>query len=96
MEGRILAAKNMRKAIDESNARVKLVDMICPTKELRQIICPDVIVYIKTDCPSQYSDTDSLYQEPTSDEAKYFFSCYSRKSDQLADRVVYWLHKNPQ
>lgn len=94
MEGRILAAKNMRKAIDESDARVKLVDMICPTKELREIISPDTIVYIKTDCPSKYSDTDSLYQEPSIEEAKYFFSCYTRKTDQLVDRVVYWLQKS--
>ena len=93
MEGRILAAKNMRKAIDESDARVKLVDMICPTKELREIISPDTIVYIKTDCPSKYSDTDALYQEPSIEEAKYFFSCYTRKTDQLVDRVVYWLQK---
>ena len=96
MEGRILAAKNMRKAVDESNAVVKLVDMICPTKELREIIAPDVIVYIKSDTASKHSDTDSLYQEPTPDEAKHFFSCFTRKSDQLVDRVVYWLYKNPQ
>jgi adenosyl cobinamide kinase/adenosyl cobinamide phosphate guanylyltransferase len=96
MEGRILAAKNMRKAVDESNAVVKLVDMICPTKELREIIAPDVIVYIKSNTASKHSDTDSLYQEPTPDEAKYFFSCFTRKSDQLVDRVVYWLYKNPQ
>jgi len=96
MEGRILAAKNMREHVEKSNARIKLVDMICPTKELRQIICPDVIVYIKSDSASKYSDTDSLYQEPTADETKYFFSCFTRKSDQLVDRVVYWLYKNPQ
>lgn len=94
MEGRILAAKNMRKAVDESSAVVKLVDMICPTKELREIISPDVIVYIKSDSASKYSDNDSLYQEPSSNEAKYFFSCYSRKTDQLVDRVLYWLQKS--
>lgn len=94
MEGRILAAKNMRKAVDESSAVVKLVDMIYPTKELREIISPDVIVYIKSDSASKYSDTDSLYQEPSPSEAKYFFSCYSRKTDQLVDRVLYWLQKS--
>lgn len=96
MEGRILAAKNMRKAVDESDARVKLVDLICPTKELRKIISPDVIVYIKTDCASKYSDTDALYEEPSIEEARYFFSCYTRQTDQLVDRVLYWLYKIPQ
>lgn len=96
MQGRILAAKNMREQVEKSDARIKLVDMICPTKELRRIISPDAIVYIKSDCPSKYSDTDALYEEPSSDEAKYFFSCYTRKTDQLVDRVVYWLGKSPQ
>lgn len=96
MEGRILAAKNMRKAVEKCDCEIILVDMICPTKELRRIISPDAIVYIKSDCPSKYSDTDALYEEPSSDEAKYFFSCYTRKTDQLVDRVVYWLGKNPQ
>lgn len=96
MEGRILAAKNMKAMIDSTDAEIVLVDMICPTKELREIIRPDVIVYIKSECPSNYPDTDAIYQEPSCEEAKYFFSCYTRRIDQLVDRVTYWLHKNPQ
>jgi len=96
MAGRTLAAQNMAEAIFSSDSEIVLVDMICPTKELRRIIKPDTIVYIKSDCPSQFPDTDALYEEPTADEARYFFSCYTRKVDQLVDRVTYWLHKNPQ
>jgi hypothetical protein len=94
MAGRILAAKNMREMVDASSADIKLIDMICPTKELRKIIDPDVIVYIKSDRPSKYPDTDALYEEPTYQEARYFFSCFSRKTDRLVDYVVYWLGKN--
>ncbi len=96
MSGRVLAAENMRKFADSSNADIKLIDMICPTKELRKIIAPDVIVYIRHGCASKYPDTDALYEEPTPEEARYFFSCFSRQTDHLVDRVVYWLRKNPQ
>jgi len=44
--GRQLAAQNMLAAIRNSSAQIKVVDMICPTKELRRIIAPDIIVFI--------------------------------------------------
>lgn len=89
MNGRLLAAKNMRQLIDQSLAEVKLVDMICPTKGLRAVIKPDVIVFIDSDKPSKYPDTDSLYEKPSCDEAEYFFSAWTRKTDELVQRVVF-------
>ena len=94
MEGRILAAQNMRTAINQSFTEIKLVDMICPTPELRSIISPDVIVFIDSDKPSQYPDTDALYIKPTMREAKYFFSCWTRKVDELVERVAFFIKKN--
>lgn len=91
MNGRLLAAKNMRRLIDQSFAKIKLVDMICPTPELRSIIAPDVIIFIESDKPSKYPDTDALYIPPTKDEAKHFFSCWTRKIDALVLRIVYFL-----
>lgn len=94
MSGRILAAQNMRAAINQSFAEIKVVDMICPTPELRSIISPDVIVFIDSDKPSKYLDTDALYIRPTKDEAKYFFSCWTRKVDELVLRLVSFLKEN--
>jgi adenylylsulfate kinase len=94
MNGRILAAQNMKKLADQSFAEIKIVDMICPTPELRSIISPDVIVFIDSDKPSKYPDTDALYVCPTKDEAKYFFSCWTRKVDELVLRLVNFLKEN--
>jgi dephospho-CoA kinase len=96
MEGRLLAAQNMRQLIDQSAAEIKLVDMICPTKELRAVIAPDVIVFIDSDKPSKYPDTDAIYEKPLFLEAKYFFSCWTRKSDRLVERVVWFLQNFPR
>lgn len=69
MAGRLLAAKNMRQLIDQSSARIKIVDMICPTKEMRAIISPDVIVFIDHPGSGKYPDTDAIFERPTNDEA---------------------------
>lgn len=89
MEGRLLAAQNMRQLINQSLAEIKLVDMICPTKELRAVICPDVIVFIDSEKPSKYPDTDSLYEKPSFKESEHFFSGQTRKTDELVQRVVF-------
>jgi len=89
MNGRILAAQNMRQLASQSFAEIKLVDMICPTPELRKILAPDVIVFIDSDKPSKYPDTDAIYIRPTKDEAEHFFSGRTRKTDELVQRVVY-------
>ena len=94
MNGRLLAAQNMRQLINQSFAEIKIVDMICPTPELRAIISPDVIVFIDSDKPSKYPDTDALYVRPTKDEAKYFFSCWTRKVGELVLRMVSFLKDN--
>lgn len=96
MSGRLLAAQNMRRAVNQSFAEIKIVDMICPTKELRAVINPDIIVFIDSDKPSKYPDTDALYEKPTSAESKYFFSCWTRKTDELVERLTLFLRHNPQ
>lgn len=96
MNGRLLAAQNMRQLIDQSCAEIKLVDMICPTKELRAIIKPDIIVFIDSDKPSKYPDTDAIYEKPVQSEARYLFSCQTRQSDKLVGRLVMFLRQNPQ
>lgn len=96
MSGQLLAAQNMRRLVEQSSAEIKLVDMICPTKELRAVIKPDFIVFIDGDKPSKFPDTDALYEKPSFLEAKYFFSCWTGRCDQLVSRLVCFLRQNPQ
>jgi len=72
-EGRILAAQNMLKTVNQSWMSIKLIDMILPTPELRKIIAPDVIVYLKPFGSSKYPDTSKIYLPPTKNECEKLF-----------------------
>jgi len=70
IEGRIRQAKRMSRLADitnEENQRV-VCDFICPTKELREIFKPEIIVYMHGG-NDKYSNTNSLFVPPTISEA---------------------------
>jgi hypothetical protein len=41
-----------------------IIDMVCPLEEMRQIINPDLIIWVKTTIASKYADTDSIFEPP--------------------------------
>lgn len=96
MNGRLLAAQNMRKFLDHSSSEFKLVDMICPTKELRKIIRPDVIVFIDSNRPTKYEDTAAIYEIPTKDECRALFVAKFNRHQETVDRLINYLSGNPQ
>lgn len=93
--GRQLAAQNMLKAIHRSSAAIKVVDMICPTKELRKIIAPDIIVYIDSNLPTKYEDTSSIYERPTRDECRALFTAKFNRHQETVDQLTTYLQQNP-
>lgn len=93
--GRQLAAQNMLQAIQRSSAAIKVVDMICPTKELRKIIAPDIIVYIDSNLPTKYEDTSALYERPTRDECRALFTAKFNRHQETVDKLISYLQQNP-
>lgn len=94
--GRQLAAQNMLSAIQNSSAQIKVVDMICPTKELRKIIAPDIIVFINSNLPTQYADTAAIYERPTKDECRALFVAKFNRHQEVVDQLIAFLQQNPQ
>lgn len=94
-EGRKLAAGNMLKAIQRSSATIKVVDMICPTKELRKIIAPDIIVYIDSNLPTEYEDTSAIYERPIRDECRALFTAKFNRHQETVDKLIAYLSQNP-
>lgn len=94
-EGRKLAADNMLKAIQRSSAAIKVVDMICPTKELRAILKPDIIVYIDSNLPTEYEDTSAIYIRPTKDECRALFTAKFNRHQETVDKLIAYLQQNP-
>lgn len=93
--GRQLAAQNMLKAIQRSSAAIKVVDMICPTKELRAILKPDIIVYIDSNLPTEYEDTSAIYERPTRDECRALFTAKFNRHQETVDKLIAYLSQNP-
>lgn len=94
--GRQLAAQNMLSAIQNSSAQIKVVDMICPTKELRKILAPDVIVFIDSNLPTKYEDTAAIYERPTKDECRALFVAKFNRHQEVVDQLIAYLQQNPQ
>jgi len=95
-EGRQLAAQNMLSAVQNSSAQIKVVDMICPTKELRKILAPDVIVFIDSNLPTKYEDTAAIYIRPTKDECRALFIAKYNRHQETVDQLIAYLDQNPQ
>jgi len=38
--------------------------MVCPLEEMREIINPDLIIWMNTTQSSKYADTDSIFEPP--------------------------------
>lgn len=94
--GRQLAAQNMLSAVQNSSAQIKVVDMICPTKELRKILAPDVIVFIDSNLPTKYEDTAAIYIRPTKDECRALFIAKYNRHQETVDQLIAYLDQNPQ
>jgi adenylylsulfate kinase-like enzyme len=62
--GRINQAQRMASLANVSEDEYVIIDMVCPLEEMRQIINPDLIIWIKTTTSSKYADTDSIFEPP--------------------------------
>lgn len=73
ISGRLRQAERMKRLSDETEKAFVIIDMICPLKEMRQIIKPNIIFFINRKNSSQYKDTDSLFEIPDNNECDFFY-----------------------
>lgn len=73
MDGRIRQAFCMKLLAENCGSKVVVCDFICPTKELRKILAPDIIVCCSHSGSGKYKDTDLLFQEVEKNEAPHVF-----------------------
>lgn len=84
MKGRVRQAFCMKLLAENCGAEVVVCDFICPTKELRKIFAPDIIIYCEHLGSGQYKDTDSLFEEVSEDEAAKVFFLQRGSEEKLA------------
>lgn len=73
MVGRVRQAFCMKLLAENCGSKVVVCDFICPTKELRKILAPDVIVYCAHSGSGRYKDTDLLFEKAEENEAPHVF-----------------------
>jgi adenylylsulfate kinase-like enzyme len=73
ISGRIRQAQRMKSLSEKTDKALIIIDMICPLKEMRSILKPDVIFFINRKDSSKYPDTDSIFEKPSKDECETFY-----------------------
>jgi adenylylsulfate kinase len=66
-EGRLRQAYRMRKLADEGLAQDRqfvVIDMVAPLKEMRELINPDILVWVDTIDKGKYEDTNQMFEPP--------------------------------
>ena len=65
--GRLRQAYRMRKLADEELAKDRqfvVIDMIAPLKEMRDLIAPDMLVWVDTISAGGFEDTNRMFEPP--------------------------------
>lgn len=88
MVGRVRQAFCMKLLAENCGSKVVVCDFICPTKELRKILAPDVIVYCVHPGSGKYKDTDFLFQEVEKNEAPHVFILERGNEEFVANQVL--------
>lgn len=61
-EGRLRQVKRMKKYCAKHNSDYVVIDMVCPTKEIRNILQPDIIIWMDTIIKGRYEDTNLMFE----------------------------------
>jgi len=73
ISGRIRQAQRMKNLSEKSEQSLIVIDMICPLKEMRRVIKPDIIFFINRKDSSKYTDTDNIFESPSEDECEILY-----------------------
>lgn len=69
-EGRTRQATRMRVIADKAVALdiPVICDFVCPTRELREVVDADMIIWMDTISKGRYADTNAIFEAPTEEE----------------------------
>ena len=86
-EGRLRQAKRMAQLAEEANTQYVIIDFVCPTREYRNLVKPDIVVFMDTIQLGRYADTNKVFEAPDqSDVIDYHIK--QKSSDIEAQRIA--------
>jgi adenylylsulfate kinase len=83
VEGRIRQANRMAKLAKKSDVKFLIADFIAPTKQIRDIFNPDMLIWLDTIKTSKYTNTDVIFQNPKN----YQFKVKKKNSKKWAKTI---------
>ena len=86
-EGRLRQARRMRQLADEGLSKDRqfvVIDMVAPLKEMRDLIAPDMLVWVDTIDKGRFEDTNRMFEPPE----KYNVRVTEQDSSKWAD-IIY-------
>jgi adenylylsulfate kinase len=89
-EGRIRQAERMSRLAKQSEASYVIVDFIAPTKKIRDIFNPDLLIWVDTIKSSKYTNTDIVFENPTN----YKFKITKKDAKKEALKIFNYLKDN--
>jgi adenylylsulfate kinase len=86
-KGRLRQAKRMAQLADEANTQHVIMDFVCPTKEYRNLVKPDIVVFMDTIELGRYEDTNKVFEAPDRNEM-IDYHIKQKSSDTEAQRIA--------
>lgn len=83
-EGRIRQANRMRMLCSGSPTDFNICDFVCPLPEMRNIMNPDVTIWVDTIDKSRFEDTNKVFVEPDT----YDFRITEQAADYWAKFII--------
>ena len=86
-EGRLRQARRMRQLADEGLSKDRqfvVIDMVAPLKEMRDLIAPDMLVWVDTIDKGRFEDTNRMFEPPE----YYDFHVTTQDSGKWADVIL--------
>jgi hypothetical protein len=80
-------AKRMAQLADEANTQHVIMDFVCPTKEYRNLVKPDIVVFMDTIELGRYEDTNKVFEAPDQND-KIDYHIKQKSSDIEAQRIA--------
>jgi len=83
-EGRFRQAHRMKNLADSSESVHTIIDMVAPLEEFREIINPDVLIWVDTISSGRYPDTNILFTPPK----KYDIRIIDHNFDKWYEKIL--------
>ncbi len=86
-EGRQRQAFRMSDLAELAETQYVIMDFVCPTIRLREIVSADVTIFLNTIVKGRYEDTNKLFEVPVASE-KVNYTIRDKDSDREAQRIA--------